>query len=362
MLLKNVKIVNHDSIIENANINIENGTIVNIEKIEGKPSAIVVPGFIDVHIHGYFGFDSMGTKEDVERMSEELKKVGTTGFLATTATQSIPTLKKCLENITNATSVGATILGVHMEGPFLSQAKKGAQNADYILVPTPELIDDLQKTAKGKIKKMTIAPEHFPDEALGALQKNDIVISIGHTSATYNDAMRTLKFGVSSCTHLWNAMTGVLNRNPGVVEFALNHRQIFAELILDLHHVDEPAINLSVIAKGTDRIVAVSDALSPAGLGEGEFMFAGLAIERKGKLFYLKGQDTISGSASTMHDCFLNALKIGYTLENAVAFTSYNAAVNLKLKDLGEVAVNKKASLVIMDHDFKIKQVLVDGK
>lgn len=362
MLLKNVKIINHNSTIENANITIKDGLIINIEETKGQAEAIVVPGFIDVHVHGFFGNDSMGTKKELEEMSKGLKKFGTTSFLATTATQSIETLKHCLETINDAESIGSTILGIHMEGPFLSLAKKGAQNADYIVEPTPEIIDDLQKTAKGKIKKMTIAPEHFSDEALLALQKNNIVISIGHTSATYNDALRTLKFGVSSCTHLWNAMTGVANRNPGVVEFALNHRQIFAELIMDLHHVDEPAIKLSVTSKGIDRIVAVSDALSPAGLGEGEFMFGGLAVVRKGSLFYLKDQDTIAGSASTMHDCFLNALKIGYTPENAVSFTSYNAAVNLKINDLGEIAINKRASLVIMDHDFKIKQVLVDGK
>lgn len=359
--LENVKIINHDQVIENAIIEINGSKISKITPIDGQAEHIVVPGFIDVHIHGFMGKDNMEGKQAVEYISSELKKVGTTSFLPTAMTQDVSIIKKALKDISEAKSSGAKILGIHLEGPFISHEKKGAHDEQFLLKPTKELIDEFYEASNKTLKKMTIAPELFSVDLLKHLTSLGIVGSIGHTNGTSDDVLKAISGGASSCTHLWNAMTGVANRTPGIVEGILLEENIYAELICDLIHVDKEAINLSVKTKGTNRIIATTDALKAAGMPDGDSISGGLEVTKKGLYITLKGTNVLAGSGATMLDNFKNLIKLRYDIKDVVAMTSYNAAKNLKV-DLGQLKEGKEADLIIMDKNFNIKEVLVKGE
>lgn len=361
MLLRNVKIINHNEIIDNADIEINGSIITKITPVSGVAQNIVVPGFIDVHIHGFMGKDNMDSKEAVEFISSELKKVGTTSFLPTAMTESFENMNRSLKDISEARALGARILGSHLEGPFIALEKKGAHNADYLIKPTRELINELWNASNKTIRKMTIAPELFTDELIQHLVSLGIVPSIGHSNGKASDVEKAVKNGASACTHLWNAMTGIANRNPGVTEGILLSDKVYAELICDFIHVDKEAINLSIKSKGVNRIIATTDALKPAGTPDGDSISGGLAVTKKGNLITLKDSETIAGSGIAMIDNFKNLVSLGYDLKDVVAMTSYNAAQNLGVA-LGEIKINAEADIVVLDNNYNIVKVLVKGE
>ncbi len=361
MKIENVRIINHDQIIENADIEIIGSKISKITAVPGEAKLLVVPGFIDVHIHGFMNKDCMDGTQAVEFISQELKKVGTTSFAPTAMTEDWDVLKESLKNISQAKEIGARILGAHLEGPFISLEKKGAHNADYLLVPTQDLIDQLYIASNRTIKKLTIAPEKFSEDLIRHVTSLGIIASIGHSNGTASDVEKAVKSGAISCTHLWNAMTGIANRAPGLVEGILLSDKIYAELICDLIHVDKEAINLTIKSKGVSRVIATTDALKPSGMPDGDSVSGGLDVTKKGLLITLKGTETIAGSGVCMHDNFRNLIKLGYDIKDVVAMTSHNAAQNFKV-DLGEIREGKEADLIVMDKDFNIKQVLIKGE
>lgn len=361
MIIKNVKIVNHDQIINNADIEILDSKIAKITVLPGEGQSIVVPGFIDIHIHGYMGNDNMDSKEAVESISMELKKVGTTSFLPTAMTESLETMKRSLADIANADPRGARILGSHLEGPFIAFEKKGAHNPEYLIKPTKELIDELWQASNKTIKKITIAPELFTDDLIKYMINLGMIPSIGHSNGGAEDVHRAVNNGVSACTHLWNAMTGVSNRAPGITEGILLSDNVYAELICDFIHVDKEGIKLSIKAKTHKRIIATTDALKPAGMPDGESISGGLAVVKKGIRITLKDTETIAGAGIAMIDNFKNLISLGYDIKDVVAMTSFNAAQSLGI-DLGEIKEGKQADLVILDKNLNIEKVLVKGE
>lgn len=361
MLIKDVKIINHNQVIENADIEITNSLITKITPVPGVAQKIVVPGFIDVHIHGYMGKDNMDSREAVEYISSELKKVGTTAFLPTAMTENVEVMKKSLKDISEATSLGARILGSHLEGPFIAFEKKGAHNPDYLIKPTRELIDELWNASNKTIKKITIAPELFSDELIKYMINLGMIPSIGHSNGSSEDVHRAVANGVSASTHLWNAMTGVSNRAPGITEGILLSDKVYAELICDFIHVDKEGIRLSIKAKSPSRIIATTDALKPAGMPDGDSISGGLPVTKKGIRITLKDSDTIAGAGIAMIDNFRNLVGMGYDLKDVVAMTSYNAAQSLGV-DLGEIKEGKQADLIVLDNNLNIEQVLVKGE
>ncbi|TCG11502.1 N-acetylglucosamine-6-phosphate deacetylase [Mycoplasma todarodis] len=364
MLLKNVKIVNYNSTIKNADIEIENGLIKKIIKKEGEAEQVVVPGFINTHVHGCMGDDAMDSKEAVERISANLVKFGTTTYLSTLMTAEVETIIEAFKFNAEAESKGAKIAGFHIEGPWISMAKKGAHRPECLHSPTVEELKAYQEAAQGGIKKITYAPEECPEGFTEEMVKLGIMPTIGHTNATFEQTMEAIEAGGHTCTHLWNAMSGVANRNPGAVEAIIFNEKNMPELITDLVHVDEATVRFTIKTVGVDRVVVITDAIRPAGLPDGESMSGGIPIVKKGAVIKLKGTDTIAGSASTMHYQFMNLVKMGYELEDIVKMTSHNAAVNLKWdKEIGQISEGFKADIVVMDKEtFDIKSVYVDGE
>lgn len=362
MLLKNIKIINHDEIIKNSDIEIENGKIKRILTKDGEASLIAVPGFIDTHIHGFVGYDSMDGKKAIETISKELGKRGTTAFFPTLMTSSMENILRKIREATEAKSIGSEIVGLHLEGPFISLEKKGAHDEKYITKASDDNLEKLISNANGLLKKITVAPESISKEQIKILLDGGVMPSLGHSNIDALTASQYIEEGSLSATHLWNAMSGVQNRKPGLVEASLNSDKLFAELICDLVHVDEDAIKLAIKSKTPNRIIAVTDAIRPAGLKDGDFESGGLDITKKGKLITLKGTSTIAGSGATMMDNFETLVMLGYDIKDVVAMTSTNAAKLFDLTDMGNIKEGKKANINLLDKKGKLKEVYIKGE
>lgn len=362
MKLENVKIINYNGIINNADIEVENGKIKNITRKEGEGTKIVVPGFIDTHTHGLAGHDFMDGKEATEAISKEFVKFGVTSIYATIMTRSLDVMYKALEDISNAKSIGANILGIHSEGPFISIEKKGAHNPNEILAGDENVLQRMYTASNGMLKKISYSPETCSDSFIDKMIDLGIMPTVGHTNATFERTLEAIERGSLHCTHLWNAMSGVANRNPGAAEAIIYDHRIYAELITDLVHVDKDTILFTLKTKGTDRIVLVTDSIRPAGLPDGESESGGIKIIKTGSKIVLKGTDTIAGSGATMIDCFRNLADLDVPLEDIVKMSSYNSAKSLNLKGKGLIQEGMDADIVVMDNQFNIDQVLVNGE
>ena len=362
MKLKNVRIVNHDSEIKNANLYIENGKITKIEKLEGVGTKTVIPGFVETHLHGFANKDCLDGKESIEFIAKELAKVGVTSFLPTLMTSEWSKLIDSVKQASVAKSEGAKIPGLHLEGPFFSHAKKGAQNPKYIIPATKENIKELWDASNHSILRMGFAPEVNNKDLVKYIVDLGMVVNIGHTDGAAQDVIDCADMGATSATHLWNGMSGVANRTPGIAQGVLLEDRIYAELICDFVHVDPLTIKLTVKTKGADKVIACSDSVKPAGMPDGEYESGALPVIKKGNLITLKEGNSIAGGASSIDLSFKNLLSLGYNLSDVVKMTSYNAAVCHNLTNIGEIKENKAADLVILDNNMEIINVYVDGR
>lgn len=328
--------------------------------------AYVAPGLIDVHIHGYGGDDvSDDDPEGVRRMSGRLLENGVTSFLPTTLTVAWDTLKSVCchmrllaQESQQAAYPGAEILGVHLEGPFINPERKGAQNPEFILRPDADKLLPYADI----VRLITLAPE-MPGgyECIRALKhRSDIAISMGHSSATYDQAMTGVGLGVTRATHLFNAMTSLHHREPGVVGAALTS-DVYTELIADTFHVNKAIFPLLAKAKGS-RLVLITDALRSAGMPDGEY-------ENGGQTFVLKGIEcrlkdgTIAGSVLRLNQAVRNFRDYGgVTMAQAVRAASLSAAESVGLADTkGSLAPGKDADITLLDDDCGVVKTIVRG-
>ena len=328
--------------------------------------AYVSPGLIDVHIHGYAGVDaSDNNPDDIRHMAKRLLQNGVTGFLPTTLTVAWETLESVCGSIRALAKEsekpdfdGAQILGMHMEGPFINPSKKGAQNERFILKPDAEKVLPLADV----IKVITFAPEMPGGLAFTRTlrEKTDIALSIGHTSATFDQALDAIHQGVMRSTHTFNAMTGLHHRDPGVVGAALT-TDIYTELIADTFHVNKALFPLMAKMKG-DKLVLITDALRSAGMPDGEY-------ENGGQIFILKGiecrlQDgTIAGSVLRMNHGVRNLRDYAcLPMYQAVRAASLNAAESANLaRHKGSLTAGKDADIALLDDDCEVRMTIVNG-
>ena len=336
------------------------------ETIDAK-GAYVSPGFMDVHIHGYAGADvSDDDPEGIRKMAKSLVQNGVTSFLPTSLTVAWETLESVCRHIRelmretgDPAFPGAQILGMHMEGPFINPEKKGAQNAAFILAPDAEKVLPFQDV----IKVITFAPE-MPGgmEFTRTLrQESNIALSIGHTSANFDQALAAIHLGASRCTHTFNAMTPLKHRDPGVVGAALN-TDIYAELIADTFHVNKGIFPMMAKVKG-NRLVLITDALRSAGMPDGEY-------ENGGQVFVLKGIEcrltdgTIAGSVLRMNMGVKNLRDNAcLPMHAAVRAASLNAAESAHLEgSKGSLTPGKDADIVLLNDDCEVLKTIVRGR
>ena len=350
------KIINYNDSYSGEIIFDEN--IISINKIEGKNSQnYIIPGFVDLHCHGGGGFDTMDGIQSIQKMSSYHLSKGTTSLLATSWTSSFDHTYKALKDFNSLMNVNTNLIGVHLEGPFINPDKLGAQPA-LATKPSIEFIEKVIEIAN--IKTITLAPEiEGMEKFIPFLGNKNINVQFGHTLA---DSKACEKFMTSidvSFTHLYNAMSDNNHRNPGVLSAALNNGK-FAEIICDLNHVSEEAILIA--KKCIPDLYAITDSIAASGMKDGGYKFANVEIEKKNNKVYLNGTKTLAGSVVNMHDTFLNLLKMKISIQDAVRMTSYSASKFLKKEDIGVIDNGKKANFLILDHEFNIKSIYLNGK
>ena len=369
LAIKNAKIV-----LENR---IEEGKVLLFsDKIEGIVDYIpegveiidaeggyLTPGFIDLHIHGYLGKDVCdATVDSIKTIAGGLVENGVTGFLPTTMTVDMSVIKgaldACREVRNSGEYYGSTILGVHAEGPFISASKKGAQDERFILKPDADFV----KTNADIIKIITLAPEEDRDfaEIKRMAEETDVVVSMGHTSADYKTAMESTKNGVKHATHLFNAMTPMTHRAPGVVGAALNS-DVSCELIVDTYHVD-PALYEMVYRMKGRKLCFITDCLPAGGLPEGEYTLGGAKIIYKNNLCKLE-DGTIAGSVLKLNKGVWNVYtNTSIPLYECVNCATLNPANAIGVADKkGSIEVGKDADIVILDKEFNVKKTIIGG-
>lgn len=372
--LKNVTAYVAGKGLVKTDIAFEDGKIVAIGKLDNvepifDTDGVVLPGFIDEHIHGAGGADAMdGTEEALQTISEYVAKEGTTGFLATTMTQSPENIGKALKNVKTVREKGeykgAEILGVHLEGPFISPKHVGAQPLEYVAKPAPETFDKYNEISGGNIKVVTLAPEVEGGlDLVKHLAKIGVVASIGHTGAKFSDVEAAVAAGATNVTHTYNAQTPLHHREAGVVGAAMLIDELNCEMICDTIHVSVPAIKIFVKNKPHDKFTLITDAMRAKGMPDGLSELGGQQVFVKNGEARLS-DGTLAGSVLKMNVAVKNLVeKVGVSFTDAVDFASANPAKNLGLYDeRGSIEVGKRADFAVMDKDYNILCTVIGGK
>jgi len=324
----------------------------------------VAPGLIDIHIHGSGGCDTMdGSLEALQVISKTIAKYGVTGFLPTTMTMEKEKIYGAFEIIRaamNSEMNGATVLGCHMEGPFINEKYKGAQNPEHIINPDFDFIKDYLDV----IKIITIAPEKDENHNFLNKMKNhkEIVISMGHTNATYEEAIKSIELGISHATHLFNAMTPLNHREPGVVG-AVFKTDITCEVIADTIHVHPGIFDILKSVKGVDKLVLITDSMRAGCMKEGIYDLGGQEVVVKDNSARLRS-GTLAGSVLTLNKAVKNMYQHS-TLEiyEVVKMASLNPAKVIGIdKQKGSLTIGKDSDIIIFDGDFNVSKTIVSGE
>lgn len=345
------------------------GYVAGAEEIELPENAVVLPGFIDEHIHGAGGSDAMdGNTKDLAIIAETVAKEGTTTFLATTMTQSKENILKAMRAVKEyretACEQGARIAGVHLEGPFIAAAHKGAQPLEYVAAPDAKTFDEYNAACGNAIKIITLAPE--TEGALDFIRHivaQGTVVSVGHTGAKYAEVKAAMEAGATNVTHTYNAQSPLHHREIGVVGSALLLEDLYCELICDTIHVSVPAMQLLVKNKRADKLALITDAMRAKGLADG-------VSELGGQTVYVKGGEarladgTLAGSVLRMNRALQNMVeKVGVPLTQAVDYCTINPARTLKMEnEAGSIAEGKRADFAVLNDKFDVLYTVRDGK
>ena len=375
MIIKDANIFTQDNRFVKGSVVVENGRFVSIaeqpehagevmEVIEAK-DLYMIPGLVDIHFHGCMGADMCdGTKEALDVITQYEASVGVTSVCPATMTIPKDELSAVMKNAgAYAYHGGAHLVGINMEGPFISPAKKGAQAAENIMHCDYEYFSQLQDAAGGLIKLVDIAPEEAGAMEFIDKVKGTVVVSLAHTASDYDTAMEAIAHGASHATHLYNAMPPLNHRNPGVIGAVRDSDNCHVELICDGVHIHPSVIRATFAMFGAQRMILISDSMRATGLDDGEYTLGGQPVTVKGNLATLH-DGTIAGSATNLMDCMRFAVKhAGLPLETAVMCATANPAKEIGIFDeVGSIAVGKKADFVLLDQDLNLAGVYIDGK
>ena len=372
MIIKNCKIIYKDK-IEEGSILIKDGKIekINTEDFKGEvldaKGLYLSPGFIDVHIHGAGGYDTMdGTVEALNTIAKVIVEHGTTSFLPTTMTVSIEDINKAMKVIKKLKeegTEGANVLGAHLEGPFISPKAIGAQNPNFLLKPSIESYEKVVDGCSDAVVSLTLAPEvEGAKELIEYTTSKGIVCSLGHTKATYEEVIEGINWGISHSTHLYNAMTGFNHREPGCVG-AIFDTDITTETIADGIHISYPALKIAYKVKSTDKVMLVSDPMMACCMRDGCYSLGGQDVEVINGAARLKN-GALAGSVLTIDKAVANVYKnCGIPLYEAVKMATYNPAKHCNVHSYkGSIKEGYDADLLLFDENITIKKVFVKGK
>ena len=337
------------------------------EQYEFPKNCYLVPGFIDMHIHGAGGYDVMdGSVEALQHISHFLAKEGVTGYLATTMTADHERIEAALAVMPEAmqNADGAEILGVHLEGPFICKDKMGAQRGADARAPDLELFESWQKISGNTIRLVTLAPEL--ENALSfikALRDMEVIAGIGHTNATYEQTMAAIAAGSTYATHLFNAMRSMHQREPGTVGALLLANEVSGEMIADGKHLHPAIYELAYRVKSKERLLLVTDAMRAKCMQDGCYELGGQMVDVKAGKVTLPG-GALAGSVLTIPEAIKNMMTYtGCALEDAIQMASYNPASKLKLTGKkGSIEVGKDADMVVLNKNLNVKLTMRGGK
>jgi len=381
VLLFNANVVTEHGVIADGTVRFANGVITQVAKRgEASPpdtkarvidahGGWMVPGFIDVHVHGGYGADFMqANPQTLDTITRFHAANGTTAMLATTMTAPREELERVLAAVrlyTKQPMPYAQLLGVHLEGPFISPLWPGAQNTQHIALPQLGWLQDWYERYPGLVRLLTLAPEREGAlELIAWLRDHGIVAACGHTDATYADIQSAIGAGLTHAVHTFNAMRGLHHREPGTVGAVLADARLSGEVIADGHHVHPAAIRLLTQAKQQRNLLLITDAISAAGLGDGQYELGGLDVTVRDGIARLTAGGSLAGSTLTMIDAFRYMVReVGVSVPQASAYASGNPARLLGIDDrTGSVAAGKQADLLLLNPELELERVWIQGE
>ncbi|MFR3030115.1 MAG: N-acetylglucosamine-6-phosphate deacetylase [Blautia sp.] len=380
MIITNVKIYTENQRFQEGFISIKDGRFDKIQT--GEQSAIppteeildgagcyAIPGLIDLHFHGCMGDDFCdGTFDAIQRIAQYQASVGVTAIAPATMTLPVPELEAILTvaaQYRKTATQGADLVGINMEGPFISPTKKGAQDPRNITPCDVEICQRFLDASDGLVKFIGIAPEESTDyRSFIQAVKGKVSVSLAHTNADYGTAKAAFDAGASHAVHLYNAMPPFSHRAPGVVGAVYDSPQVMAELICDGVHIHPAVVRATFQMLGAHRMILISDSMRATGMPDGRYTLGGLDVDVVGNRATLASDGALAGSATNLTDCLRTCVKeMGIPLETAVACATINPAKSLGVsKDSGSIATGKKANVVLLDRDLALKAVVKDGR
>ena len=388
MIIKNVKIFTADHTFESGEIEIKEDRFSNVifekegtMKPETEENCMVIdgqgcyaiPGLIDLHFHGCMGYDFCdGTQEAIAEIAKYEASVGVTAIAPATMTLPVQELEDILKTAAEykrkaegSEYVYADLVGINMEGPFISPVKKGAQDPKNIIACSAEVAERFLEASEGLVKFIGLAPEEAEDAAAYIQKmKKRVNISLAHTNADYETAKAAIAAGANHAVHLYNAMPVFTHRTPGVIGAVAENENVTAELICDGIHIHPAVVRSTFQMLGKDRVILISDSICATGMTDGRYVLGGLEVDVEGKRAVLASDGTLAGSVTNLMDCVRIAVReMGIPLETAVACASVNPAKKLGIYgEYGSVEAGKKADAVLLDRELNVKTVIKAGR
>ncbi len=331
----------------------------------------VIPGLIDIHLHGAMGFDiGDATHEAIDKIARFELSQGVTSFVGATMTMPVDNIIEVISTARDymAHNQGSfcndlsSLIGLNVEGPFISPDKCGAQNKSHILPPDLELAKKFIKTGDGIVKILGLAPEMCSDLSIIKTLSESVKVAITHSNSDYDTAIKAINMGASHVTHLFNAMTNFTHRSPGILGALVDSSDITIELITDGIHVHPAAVNMAYKLFSDKSLIMISDSMRGCGLGDGLYTLGDLDIEVKDHRATLKGTNSPAGSVSSLYDNIKAAYNMGLPLESIIAMATINPARCVGVDDrIGSIEAGKKADILVLDKDLSIDTIIKNG-
>lgn len=373
--IENVRVVAEAGLMEGGAVRVVSGRIVAVAtgpapREDASPvldggGGLLIPGLIDVHIHGASGHDMMdGTRASIEEVSRACAATGCTSFLVTSVSSTLEALLRLVDRVREVIGQepGAAIAGIHAEGPYLNVKRKGMQNEAFLRHPSLPEMRQVLDHAGPLLRMVTLAPE-LPGglELTTFLRERGVIVAVAHSDATYDEALAAFRHGASHVTHCFNGMRPIHHRDPGLIVAAFEAPHVSVQAIVDHVHLHPATVRLMHRLKGPGGMVLITDALQAMGLGDGEYSFGGHAVTVRDGVARL-ADGTLASSTVTMNGALRNTVGIGIPLVDAVTMAATTPADLLGLPHKGRIAVGADADLVLLDEEYRVCWTMIGGR